>query len=154
MTPDMETYRTTSHYNRLAEILSREARKWQIDSPFDFISIATEGVDARIIENFLEYFDISKLETSKFLNISEPTIYRWTKSKRILDRNFSIQLFELTDLFLFGEEVFESQEKFFLWLELPNSALGGFEPKEILGIPGGISKVRDLLGRIDHGVYS
>lgn len=154
MIGNIEDYRTTSHYQKLAEILSRETNKWQINSAFDFISIATKGVDARIIENFLEYFDVSKLETSKLLNISEPTIYRWTKSKKRLDRNFSVQVFELTDLFLYGEEVFENQESFFLWMELPNTALGGFEPREILGIPGGISKVRDLLGRIDFGVYS
>ncbi len=65
-----------------------------------------------------------------------------------------MQLFELTDLFLVGVGVFESRENFFKWLELPNAALGGLQPKEILEIPGGISKVRDLLGRIEHGVYS
>jgi putative toxin-antitoxin system antitoxin component (TIGR02293 family) len=63
-------------------------------------------------------------------------------------------LFELTDLFLYGSDVFESRENFFKWLDLPNRALGGLTPKELLEIPGGISKVKDLLGRIEHGVYS
>ncbi len=35
---------------------------------------------------------------------------------------------------------------------MPNMALGGLEPKELLEIPGGISKVKDVLGRIEYGV--
>jgi putative toxin-antitoxin system antitoxin component (TIGR02293 family) len=88
------------------------------------------------------------------LNISAPTIYRWVKEDKKLERNFSVQLFELADLFLYGNEFFGSQTNFFKWLELPNTALGGLEPKELLEIPNGVSKVRDLLGRIEYGVYS
>jgi uncharacterized protein (DUF2384 family) len=28
------------------------------------------------------------------------------------------------------------------------------QPFELIEIPGGISKVRDVIGRIEHGVYS
>ncbi|GAA0878637.1 hypothetical protein GCM10009119_16050 [Algoriphagus jejuensis] len=151
---ETEDYQTSAHYKKLVQILGKRAMQWQIRNSFDFIAIATDGVDAQIIENFWTHFELSKAETSKLLNISEPTIYRWTKSGKKLDRNYSIQIFELTDLFLYGQEVFESQHNFFQWLEMPNMALGGFEPREILEIPGGLSKVRDLLGRIDHGVFS
>jgi putative toxin-antitoxin system antitoxin component (TIGR02293 family) len=88
------------------------------------------------------------------LNISSPTLYRWIKSNKSLDRNYSILLFELTDLFLYGAEVFDSKENFMKWLKLPNTALGGLEPQELLEIPGGISKVKDIVGRIDYGVFS
>jgi uncharacterized protein (DUF2384 family) len=54
----------------------------------------------------------------------------------------------------YGSEVFGSTEHFIKWLNLSNTALGGMEPYELLGIPGGVSKVRDLLGRIEKGVYS
>jgi putative toxin-antitoxin system antitoxin component (TIGR02293 family) len=65
-----------------------------------------------------------------------------------------VKLFEITDLFLYGTDVFGSQENFFKWLQLPNAALGGMEPQELIEIPDGISKVRDILGRIEYGVYS
>jgi uncharacterized protein (DUF2384 family) len=39
-------------------------------------------------------------------------------------------------------------------VNLPNTALGGLEPQELLEIPGGISKVKDIVGRIDYGVFS
>ena len=154
MTTEIAIYHTSAHYEKLVQILGKTAKQWQIRNPFDFIAIATEGIDAQIIENFRTHFELSKDEISKLLNISEPTLYRWTKSEKKLDRNYSIQIFELTDLFLYGEEVFENKRNFFQWLEMPNMALGGFEPREFLEIPGGLSKVQDLLGRIDHGVFS
>jgi len=146
--------RTTKHYDDLQKILGKKYIRTKIESPFDFITIASKGVNANIIVNFRNHFNIPRSYASELLNVSEPTIYRWIRSNKKLDRNYSVQLFELTDLFLFGSEVFESKINFFKWLELPNVALGGLEPKELLEVPGGIAKVKDLLGRIEHGVYS
>lgn len=145
---------TTSRYESLTRILGKKYIKSDIESPFDFISIANKGLNANIILNFRNYFKIPRRYTADLLNVSEPTIYRWIRTNKKLDRNYSIQLFELGELFLYGSEVFEDKENFFKWLELPNVALGGLEPKELLELPGGISKVKDLLGRIEYGVYS
>ena len=65
-----------------------------------------------------------------------------------------MKLFEIADLFLYGEEVFGDRDAFFKWLNLPNEALGGFEPQQLIEISEGVSKVRDILGRIEYGVYS
>jgi len=146
--------KTTKHYDDLLKILGKKYIRTKIESPFDFITIASKGVNANIIVNFRNHFNIPRSYASELLNVSEPTIYRWIRSNKKLDRNYSVQLFELTDLFLFGSEVFESKINFFKWLELPNAAFGGLEPKELLEVPGGIAKVKDLLGRIEHGVYS
>ena len=146
--------RTTEHYDKLTKILGKRYIKSSIESPFDFITIASKGVNAHIIINFRNHFEIPRGFTAELLNVSEPTIYRWIKGNKKLERNYSVQLFELADLFLYGSDVFESKENFFKWLDLPNAALGGLQPKELLEVPGGISKVHDLLGRIEHGVYS
>ncbi len=145
---------TTERYEELIRILGKRYIKSEIESPFDFITIADKGLNSNIILNFRKYFDISREFTAELLNISEPTIYRWIRKNQKLERNYSIQLFELTELFLFGYEVFENKENFFKWLELPNTAIGGLEPKKLLEVPGGISKVKDLLGKIEYGVYS
>ena len=145
---------TTGHYDKLLSILGKKYIKSKIESPYDFITIASKGISAHVIINFRNHFKIARDFTAELLNVSEPTIYRWVRNNKKLERNYSVQLFELTDLFLYGSEVLESKENFFKWLELPNTALGGLEPKELLEIPGGISKVKDLLGRIEFGVYS
>jgi len=145
---------STKHYKKLIEVLGKRNVKSKIESPFDFIHIANKGINAVIIKNFRDYFSISKEDTALMLNISSPTIYRWIKSNKCLDKNYSILLFELTDLFLYGIDVFNSKDNFIKWLNLPNTALGGLEPQYLLEVPGGISKVKDIIGRIEHGVYS
>ena len=152
MITEIET--STEHYRKLTEILGEKHLKTKVESPFDFIQIAKEGVSADVIKNFGGYFKLSRELMAAMLNVSAPTLYRWTKSNKNLDRNFSVKLFEITDLFLFGSEVFGNDRNFFKWLNLPNTALGGMEPIELIEIPGGVSKVRDVIGRIEHGVYS
>lgn len=145
---------TTQHYEKLADVLGKKNIPSAIESPFDFIHLAGSGIDVSVIRNFIGYFNLKKELVARFLDVSEPTIYRWIKANKTLDRNFSVKLFEIADLFLFGEEVFGDQNAFFKWLNNPNEALGGLEPLELVGIPGGVSKVRDILGRIEYGVYS
>ncbi|MFO7978505.1 MAG: antitoxin Xre/MbcA/ParS toxin-binding domain-containing protein [Bacteroidales bacterium] len=145
---------TTAHYDKLVSILGKKYIRSDIHNPFDFIALASKGINAHVILNFRKHFNIPRGFAAELLNVSEPTVYRWIRENKKLERNFSVQLFELADLFLTGSEVFESKENFFKWLELPNTAFGGLQPKELLEVPGGIAKVRDLLGRIEHGVYS
>lgn len=145
---------TTEHYKKLVKVLGKNYIRDKVESPFDFILIANEGIKAAVIKNFSQYFNLSKNLTANMLNVSEPTLYRWTKANRNLDRNFSVKLFEIADMFLYGEEVFGDRDVFFKWLNLPNAALGGLKPQELIGIPGGVSKVKDILGRIEYGVYS
>ncbi|MDO5523343.1 MAG: DUF2384 domain-containing protein [Bacteroidia bacterium] len=145
---------TLKHYRKLADIIGNKNIQGKIESPFDFIVIANAGIKASAIRKFSAYFDLSRNRTAQMLNISEPTLYRWTKSDKNLERNFSVTLIEKTDLFLYGEEIFGNKQRFFQWLALPNTALGGMEPQELIEIPEGVSKVRDLLGRIEYGVYS
>src|SRR3989338_1580552 len=146
--------RTIDRYQKLNDVFGKENLKDRVDSPFDFITIEIKGFNSNAIVHFNDYFNLSKNYTANLLNLSEHTLYRLLKSKDQLKRNSSVQLFEIADLFLYGIEVFGSNENFFKWLELPNTSLGGIEPQELVEIPGGISKVRDILGRIEHGVYS
>ena len=146
--------KTIDRYQKLFEVFGRENLKDRVDSPFDFITIANRGLNSDAIVHFKAYFDLSQNFTAALLNLSEPTLYRLLKSKQDLKRNSSVQLLEAADLFLYGIEVFESKDNFFKWLHLPNTSLGDIEPQELIEIPGGISKVRDILGRIEHGVYS
>lgn len=145
---------STDHYKTLVDILGREHINAEVESPYDFITLASKGISAQVISNFRKYFNIPRDQTAEMLNVSAPTIYRWIRENKKLERNYSIQLFELADLFLYGTEVFQKYDDFFKWLKLPNTALGGLEPQNLLDIPVGVSKVRDLLGRIEYGVYS
>lgn len=145
---------TTKHLSELRVVLGKKYIRANVESPYDFIHIASKGLSANIINNFRDYFDLSLNETAHMLNVSEPSIYRWVKTNKKLERNLAIKLFEISELFLLGTEIFKSRENFFKWLDLPNTALGGMQPNDLIDIPEGVSKVRDVLGRIEYGVYS
>ena len=40
------------------------------------------------------------------------------------------------------------------WLKTPAKALGGRTPLEVLALEGGADAVRDLIGRLEHGVIT
>ena len=151
---DAKVENSTEIYKKMRTILGRKYINKEIESPFDYIVFASEGIESNMIKNFIRYFNVSQETTANFLNISSPTIYRWIRSNKKLDKIYSIKLFEVAELFLYGYNVFENEENFHKWLKLPNTALGGMEPIELLEIPGGVSKVKDLIGRIEHGIYS
>jgi len=145
---------STNRFSDIKEILGKKYVKGSIDNSFDFIHIANKKISANTIDNFRRRFNFSINKVAEMLNTSEASIYRWIKAGKKLDRNIAVQLFELTNLFLYGIEVFESEVNFFKWLDLPNTALGNLLPVNLLSIPGGIEKVKTILGRIEYGVYS
>ena len=147
-------YSTTKHLDEIRVVLGKKYIRSRLDNRYGFIQVASRGINANVISNFRKYFSLSRIAVAEYLSISEPTIYRWTKDNKKLERNFSVKLLEISELFLLGSEIFGSKERFFKWLNLPNTALGGMEPRELVEIPEGVSKVRDILGRIEHGVYS
>jgi putative toxin-antitoxin system antitoxin component (TIGR02293 family) len=55
---------------------------------------------------------------------------------------------------LFAERVFGSEEKAEAWLQTPSSALSGQHPVDLLREAAGLEIVRELLARIDHGIFT
>ena len=52
-----------------------------------------------------------------------------------------------------GKEVFGDLEKFKLWLNTPNFALGNVKPVELLRVSYGKEMVLGELNRIEHGIF-
>jgi putative toxin-antitoxin system antitoxin component (TIGR02293 family) len=144
----------TRYYSDFNNALGTSYVSDYVESPLSYYKLAEKGIEASAVNNFREYFDVSQEDTAVMMHVSSPTLYRWIKTNKTLEKYYSVLILELTNLFLYGVSVFESKENFKKWLFLPNSALGNMFPQELLEFPGGISKVRDLLGRIEYGIYS
>jgi len=144
---------TTEHYQKLISVLGKKYIRSSIENAFDIIQIASKGVNSNVVKNFRNYFDLPRESTAHLLSISEPTLYRWTKANKNLDRNSSVKLFEVADLFLHGTDVFGNKEAFFQWMNMPNKSIGGMRPMELVELPEGVSKVKDILGRMEYGVF-
>ena len=53
-----------------------------------------------------------------------------------------------------GLQVFDSKDKFHRWLNAPCRALGDKNPAKLIETPEGFQQVLDILGRIEHNLYS
>jgi uncharacterized protein (DUF2384 family) len=58
------------------------------------------------------------------------------------------------DVYEYGYEVFEDRDKFNKWIQTNNRALGNRIPLEVMDTIFGIDEVKNVITRIDHGVYS
>jgi len=53
-----------------------------------------------------------------------------------------------------GIRVFKSKHKFYIWLNTSCRALGDQMPAKLIETPEGFQAVLDVLGRMEHGLFS
>jgi putative toxin-antitoxin system antitoxin component (TIGR02293 family) len=101
----------------------------------------------------MERFGLNREEISSALDLPPRTLAR-RKQERRLRRDESDRLFRLVRIASQASEVLGGEGKAGRWLHTPNRALGGKPPLELLDTDLGSRQVEEVLGRIEHGVYS
>ncbi|MBH2003527.1 MAG: DUF2384 domain-containing protein [Sphingobacteriia bacterium] len=76
------------------------------------------------------------------------------KGKERFSRDLSERILSLADIYSYGYKVFEEVDAFNEWVDTPNAALGGKKPFALLDNQFGREEVKNLIGRIEYGVYS
>ncbi len=66
----------------------------------------------------------------------------------------SDKIYRIADLYSYGYDVFENREGFNKWMRTENASLGNKKPIDFLDTMYGFQEIKDLIGRIDYGVYS
>lgn len=141
-------------YGIMEDMLGETGKGITISNPLDYIRIGEKGVSPSFLVQFMERFSLDGSTMADLVGVSMRTLFKWIKSDKSLTQNYSIKVLEMADLFLYGESLFKSREDFLRWIGNPNTALGGMVPARLMSMPEGLSKVRNLLGRIEYGVYS
>ena len=124
----------------------------KLDSRLDFISLTREGLSMGTLKKIQAYTSLSIKELAVLLPISERQLVRY-KDDHILRKDISSHLIQLAELFEHGYEVFE-EEHFRKWMRSKIRVLDNNRPIDLLDTAIGIQIVNDIIGRIDHGVYS
>lgn len=97
-------------------------------------------------------FPLEVLATS--IGISPRTLSRRKKEKK-LSAAESDRLVTVSRLLSLAVEMFEGdKEKAFRWFRNPNRALGDLTPLEMAATETGSREVENLIGRLEHGVFS
>jgi len=137
----------------IVEVLSgSKAREKPVRSSEDLKEWIREGLPFTSIDNVMERYELSREEISAALDLPSRTLAR-RKIERRLHRDESDRLFRLVRIATQATDVL-GDENGKRWLHTPNRALGGQSPLDLLDTDLGARQVEEVLGRIEHGVYS
>lgn len=140
--------------NKLANLLKEPGIAYSTESsPIDLIQISRKGIKKSALSNLSKALNISMAQLAKLLPVTERTLQR-RAANSLLNSTTSQQVILIGQLVTKGEEVFGNRESFQNWLKQPNTALGGYVPLDVLDTTIGVQLVMDVLGRLEHGVYS
>ncbi len=95
--------------------------------------------------------DYGKL--ARVLSVTRATLINKKKQEKF-SAVLSERIMSLADIYSYGYEVFGDEGRFNQWMFHPNRALNGQAPYELMDNQYGRQEVRDIIGRIDYGVYS
>ena len=111
------------------------------------------GLPVSSFEKIQKTLDVSVNTLSSTLNIASRTLARRKKEGRF-QPDESERVLRIASLFDRALQVLHNQSTVQLWFKAPQKALGGKTPLEFADTEPGAREVEDLLGRLEHGVYS
>ncbi|MEO6583641.1 MAG: antitoxin Xre/MbcA/ParS toxin-binding domain-containing protein [Ferruginibacter sp.] len=122
-------------------------------SAIEKMTVAKAGISKLDLEHLKTKtrLDYDKLAT--VLSVTRATLIN-KKGKDKFNPSVSEKIVSLADIYAFGYEVFEDEEKFNKWMFRPNTALGGEVPYFFIDNEFGREEIKNLIGRIEYGVYS
>jgi putative toxin-antitoxin system antitoxin component (TIGR02293 family) len=117
------------------------------------IARARAGLPYAALEAIATRFAIPQDLLVRILHLPPRTLARRKKSGR-LGADESDRLLRLARVVARAAEVLGSDERAGAWLRAPVLALGSVRPLDLLDTDLGAQQVEQVLGRIEHGVYS
>jgi putative toxin-antitoxin system antitoxin component (TIGR02293 family) len=122
-------------------------------SPAMLIGKLKAGLPMQELDELRRGLDLPMDKLAPRLGISKATLHR-RKTAGKLDSAESDRVVRFARLLGKAVRVMESVEHGRRWLNSPQVGLGGATPLEYAETEVGAREVEDLLGRIEHGVYS
>ena len=112
-----------------------------------------KGLPISAFEKIQKELDISAGTLASTVNIANRTLARRKKEGRF-QPDESERVLRIASLFDRALQVLHKQSRVQLWFKSPQKGLGGKTPLEYADTEPGAREVEDLLGRLEHGVFS
>jgi putative toxin-antitoxin system antitoxin component (TIGR02293 family) len=122
-------------------------------SRLSLIEILRSGFHYKTVEAVQETLQIPLSDFGKIINIAPRTLSRRKKEGK-LHTDESERLYRVAVLLERATEVLENKATAVHWLKSPKKSLGGKTPLDFADTEVGIEEVKELLGRIEHGVFA
>jgi putative toxin-antitoxin system antitoxin component (TIGR02293 family) len=128
----------------------------RIRTEADLIEAVREGLPSRSLDFLAGYLADQSITKAALFRIlgSARTLQRKRTDNARLSFHVSDRLARVARLLVRTEEAIGDASRGRRWLAQPNRALGGERPLDLLDSDAGTHAVEQILGRIEHGVYS
>ncbi|MDZ7773292.1 MAG: antitoxin Xre/MbcA/ParS toxin-binding domain-containing protein [Balneolaceae bacterium] len=134
-------------------IFQDEGIQYPIENEIELVEYARKGVTKGALKRIANYSGLSIKELASLFPVSERTLHRYQDHEK-LSGDLSERTLLLGRIIIKSIEVFGSKEEMSAWLHGPVYALGHRSPLRLMDSVSGMQLVLDILGRIEHGVYS
>lgn len=118
------------------------------------IAAIRAGIPWSLFELIQKITPFSEQDWADFLDISTKSLQRYKQEGKSFKSIHSEKIVEMAEVTEMGKEVFGGLEKFKLWLNTPNFALGKLKPKELLKDSYGKELIMVELHNINHGILA
>lgn len=125
-----------------------------VNEPTAVLDQVRDGVEVARLVPVMEALGTNQQEIAELLGTSAKTVARLRKSGGKLDLRASDRTARLVRVFDRAAGVLGDAGRARAWLGEPNDALGGSAPLKWLDTDAGTVEVMNLLGRIEHGIFS
>ena len=125
-----------------------------ITNSLDLMWAAEAGVPMQAVRHLQAHMGLTNREMSEVMSISQSTLTRRQNARSNLTRDEAEKAIQLSAVIAHGLEVFGNEPDLHRWLHAENKALGGIRPQSLLSSALGREQVREILGRIEWGIYS
>lgn len=122
-------------------------------SAFEKMDIVRQGLSKSNLIELKEKSGLGYDQLANVLSVARATLIN-KKGSATFSHELSEKILSLADIYSYGYKVFGNEISFNKWVVLPNNALGGLPPLDILNNQFGREEVKNLIGRIQYGVYS
>ncbi len=113
------------------------------------------GLPVRELEALRELLGLTMENLADRVGISIATLSRRRRSRQPLDADHSDRVLRLARLFRLAVELHDGDEEAArVWLTKPARALDGETPLDHARTEAGAREVEQLIGRVEHGVYT
>jgi putative toxin-antitoxin system antitoxin component (TIGR02293 family) len=120
---------------------------------FEKMEIARRGISKDTLIGIKQAIGLDYDHLSAILGTTKTTLHK-KQGNEVFSSSISEKAIALMDVYEYGYEVFEDRDKFNKWIQTNNRALGNRIPLEVMDTIFGIDEVKNVITRIDHGVYS
>lgn len=133
-------------------------------TPYQLVEIERRGVDGRFLKDLSKRLEISQLHVFDMIGIPKATAEKKVAAGEVISGSGGQAAIGMAKLIAKASEIvanstaleaedFDAAKWLGRWIDIPQPALGGRKPSELLDTPTGLEIVLRLLGAIESGAY-